>query len=251
MIGHRGEERVPLLLATIESLRQQRDCPVEILVVEQSATPVLGGKLAEGVRWIHQEPPDQTMPYSRAWAFNAGAKAARGRIIVLHDNDILAPSAYAAELVRLALEGWDAMHLMRYLFDVDEATTESLTRGLEVLRPSLRSKTPTAVRENLQGGTIAITRECYLRIGGHDEGFVGWGGEDNEFYDRCRLVRSHSWAYLPFVHLWHAPQPQKLKGRRSLDYFERVMGLPREERARRLAVRPMGSPEGPAMPLEV
>ena len=94
---------------------------------------------------------------------------------------------------------------------------------------------------------VAVAREAYLRIGGHDEAFLGWGGEDNEFYDRCRLLRFHPWGYLPFLHLWHAPQPGKVKPGGTLAYLDEAMAVPREERARKLAAHPFGSPEGPLL----
>ena len=40
-----------------------------------------------------------------------------------------------------------------------------------------------------QGGTIALEREAYFEIGGYDECFVGWGGEDNEFFQRCQTTK--------------------------------------------------------------
>jgi predicted glycosyltransferase involved in capsule biosynthesis len=61
----------------------------------------------------------------------------------------------------------------------------------------------------LGGGSIAITRAAYLAIGGMDEGFVGWGGEDNEFWERAQTLRVWSYGCLPYVHLWHPSQPRK------------------------------------------
>ena len=48
-----------------------------------------------------------------------------------------------------------------------------------------------------------------MAIGGFDEGFVDWGGEDDEFYDRCGLLGHCRSGYLPFLHLWHPPQPDR------------------------------------------
>ena len=66
------------------------------------------------------------------------------------------------------------------------------------------------VLENaLGGGSIALSRRVYEEIGGFDEEFVGWGGEDNEFWDRCLTRRIYPFAYLPLIHLWHELQPGK------------------------------------------
>ena len=247
LIGHRGQTRLPLLQATVRSLLAQERCACEVIVVEQSREPLLPGHLPAGVRLVHQHPPDSGMPYSRSWAFNAGAREAKGRLLVFHDNDVLAPESYAFELLRLAAEGFEAFRLQRFVFYLDEGSTASVVTGRGPGPLDLKGLQPELVRQNCQGHTIAVTREAYFRIGGHDEAFLGWGGEDNEFYDRCRLLRFHPWGYLPFVHLWHAPQPGKSNPAGTLAHLEEVMAVPREERARRLAAFPIGSPDGPRL----
>lgn len=247
IIGHRGEARVSLLRTTIASLLAQMGCRTEVIVVEQSPEPLLPDCLPADVRLVPQRPPHSGMPYSRSWAFNAGARKAKGRLLVFHDNDVLAPKGYASELLRLADEGFEAFRLQRFVFYLDEGATAAVVAGSGPGPLDLRGLQPEFVRQNCQGHTIAITREAYFRIGGHDEAFLGWGGEDNEFYDRCRLIRFHPWGYLPFVHLWHAPQPGKSNPAGTLAHLEEVMAVPREERARRLAAFPIGSPDGPRL----
>lgn len=235
VVGHRGEERLPLLLSTLRSLLGQRGCPVEVIVVEQAVEPLLRSRLPPGVRWVHQKPSNPTAPYSRSWAFNEGARQARGRVLVLHDNDMLAPADYASEVLRLAAEGYEAASVMRFLFYLDEVTTARLLGRPGCGPMQLRDVVPARVQQNSQGGTIAITREAYFRIGGHDESFLGWGGEDNEFWDRCRTLRFFWWSYLPFIHLWHAQQPDKPSPVERTERLRRALGIDREERVRRLA----------------
>lgn len=235
IVGHRGEERLPLLLATLRSLRSQKGCSTEIVVVEQAVEPILEGRLPEGVKWVHQQPRGGDMRFSRSWAFNRGVLEARGRIVVLHDNDILAPAAYAAETMRLAGLGFEAMRLQRYVFYLDEESTKSLTRDAGDEPLSKRRWHVEAVRQNCQGGTIAVTKDAYARIGGHDESFLGWGGEDNEFFDRCRILRFHPWSYLPFVHLWHAPQAGKRDPAGARSRLKEALAVPAATRAAALA----------------
>ena len=79
--------------------------------------------------------------------------------------------------------------------------------------------------------------EGYRAIGGYDEGFVGWGGEDLELWERARVHGGvYEFGYLPLVHLWHAPQPGKLQGDAApaqQRYYE-LRGVPAEERIARL-----------------
>jgi hypothetical protein len=244
IIGHRGTERIPHLLATLASLAGQVDTSIECMVVEQATTPVLANVLPGWVRHLHTPPPWPEMPYSRSWAFNAGARAARGRYLVFHDNDICVPARYAAELLAVFQRGFQAARLMRFLFYLDEADTRALFTSHHLLP----TPPPLGVVQNCEGGTLAVERDFYFELGGHDEGFLGWGGEDNELFDRLRTGRLHDHAYLPFVHLYHATQPGKTVGPPNQDYFQARMRIPATRRVAELSQRPFGSPAGPSLP---
>ena len=96
----------------------------------------------------------------------------------------------------------------------------------------LQPCTPQKVSQNWRGGTLAIRKSAFLAIGGFDERFVDWGGEDDEFYDRCSLLDQDSYGYLPFVHLWHPPQASKSGPARheSERLLRRVLQVPADER---------------------
>src|SRR5215471_14840489 len=88
IIGHRGLERLGHLILTLKSIAAQQNASVECVVVEQSATSELKRHIPSWVRYIHTPPSDQDTPYCRSWAFNVGAREARGKVLVLHDNDM-------------------------------------------------------------------------------------------------------------------------------------------------------------------
>ncbi|HVR39200.1 MAG TPA: glycosyltransferase, partial [Thermoanaerobaculia bacterium] len=95
LIGHRGTTRLPHLLATLRSIAGQKDIAIECIVIEQAATREIESALPQWVRYLHTPvPPD--LEYCRSATFNAGAEIARGRVLVLHDNDMLLPERYAA-----------------------------------------------------------------------------------------------------------------------------------------------------------
>ena len=96
------------------------------------------------------------------------------------------------------------------------------------------------------GGSIAILKDAYERIGGMDEGFVGWGGEDNEFWERAQTLRLWPYAHLPLWHLWHPPQPGKYaQDNATLHRYREMSESPVEERIRRLKGNPGGKLSGP------
>jgi hypothetical protein len=234
LIGHRGISRLPHLLLTLRSIAAQRDAAIECIVVEQAPENEIESALPPWVRYIHQ-PVGESDPYKRAATFNAGALAARGRTLVLHDNDMLVPERYAAEVVAHVEAGWEAIDLKRFIFYVTERDTK---RVIGERRLALAERSETVI-QNLHGGSVAITRDGYASIGGLDEDFVGWGGEDVEFWERAETLRATRFGYLPIVHLWHAPQSEKLQAGEApavKRYYE-LAGVPPEERIARLKVQ--------------
>jgi glycosyltransferase involved in cell wall biosynthesis len=208
IIGHKGVDRLPLLLTTLASIADQRDCSVECVVVEQSISPEIQRFLPLWVKYVHTPLPDPTMPYCRAWALNVGARAARGRLLVLHDNDMLVPHGYGAELTTTGNSGYEVINLKRFIFYLSRDHSEGVVNGTL----SLGARPPENVMQNAEaGGTLAITRAAYFEIGAFDESFIGWGGEDTEFWERAQTRRVWYHGYLPFIHLWHAPQAGKLE----------------------------------------
>lgn len=242
IIGHRGLERLPHLMHVLGSIAGQRRGDIECIVIEQSSSPQVLDQLPTWVRSLHL-PVTADFPFSRSWAFNVGARAASGDLLVFHDNDMLIPTAYTEELVRHHEAGYDVINLKRFVFYLDERQTERVFQGLDLQDVKTR-----VVVQNLEGGgSLAVDREAFFELGGFDEEFVGWGGEDNEFWERSHLRAVWSYGYLPIVHLWHAPQPEKGDpGRSTMALLDRRTGIPAPERVRELTGRDFGRMDGHA-----
>lgn len=243
IIGHRGLSRLPHLLSTLRSIAGQQGVPIECVVVEQSARREIESSLPAWVRYVHTPVPSPEYDYNRAWTLNVGARLARGSLLVLHDNDMLCPARYAAEAVEREREGWEFLELKRFTFYLSEdATREVFAKG------RVRTDVPSTIVQNLSGASIVASREAYAAIGGFDESFVGWGGEDLEFWERAASRgRVYAFGYLPFLHLWHAPQKGKVAGAKApaiRRYYE-LAGVPPKERIRRLTGRVWGGVAGP------
>jgi hypothetical protein len=206
LIGHRGRERLPLLLATLASLAAQHDVHLECLVIEQAAVSEIANDLPDWVRHVLAPLPEASAPYNRSQTFNVGARNALASTLLLHDNDMLVPAGYCRRILERRERGYEVINPKRYIFYLTESHSKNVQSGLA----RYDEFPPDYIVQNLEaGGSMAISSTGFEAIGGMDEGFVGWGGEDNEFWDRCLTLPTWIWGYEPIVHLWHRSQPLK------------------------------------------
>jgi hypothetical protein len=236
IVGHRGLARLPLLLSTLRCIAAQRRVGFECLVVEQSAEPEVEDKLPSWVRYMHAPTSGRDDPYCRARAFNIGARLAQSETLIFHDNDLLVPQDYAAEIVARCGEGYEVVNLKRFIFYL----TESHSRCTTAMYAFTPAEAPESIMQNAQGGgSVAITRKAFFAIGGFDETFIGWGGEDNEFWERAQTRKVWPYGYMPVLHLWHESQPDKVLGEDApakRKYWE-LTTIPADQRIRNLLQR--------------
>ena len=139
------------------------------------------------------------------------------------------PRDYGKEIIKhIKKNNCEVVHLQRLLFCMGRLDTSWMLSTNNTKLDFI----PDRVRQNWQGGTLALKKDAFFRIGGYDVQFVGWGGEDNEFYDRCRTLNGWRYGYMPFIHLWHKAQTEKLstERERNLKYLRILLGRTPEER---------------------
>jgi predicted glycosyltransferase involved in capsule biosynthesis len=234
IIGHRGEERLDLLISTLHSLGAQKQVGLECIVIEQDSKPTITRHLPSWVNYVFQE-VREGCEYNRASAFNLGAKLAKGNILLLHDNDMVIAVDYCKEIVGLVREGYEALNIKRYVFYLNQQDSQRVIRSTK----ELKNSTPIYIVQNLEaGGSMAITKEAYFKIGGMDEDFIGWGGEDNEFWQRCSTLKRWIWGFSPVIHLWHKSQPLKdCKENRNITRARMLEDISIDTRIRRLRIK--------------
>lgn len=231
IIGHRGWERLPQLLLVLKSIAAQQGIRTECLVVEQDVSPQIRDHLPEWVRYVRDPIGDPETPYSRSRAFNAGAAAARGRVLILHDNDLLVPERYAECAWKFIGEGHEIVNLKRFIFYLSE--------GIPAGQSPLAGKIEFVLENATGGGSLAVTRETFEALGRMDESFEGWGGEDVEFWQRARTRRVWNYGFLPLVHLGHPAQPGKTPEKRTpgMERLKQLSEIPPERRIETLRQR--------------
>lgn len=216
-----GTDRVQQLRATVRAFLAQSEPNLEIIVSEYGDRARLQGLLPDGV--VHVVDDHRDGPFNKSVALNRGVAAARGAVVVLHDADVVVPRDYVSTACALLAEGWDAVRPIRWVFHLDAEASADLAGGRLPERVG-------SIQQNNPGISTVVRRTTYYELGGHDERFVGWGGEDLEFLDRLRTRRLHEGAFQIGLHLWHPPAEQK-QGHRNVALLESILG---EERALRI-----------------
>ncbi|MFQ6540003.1 MULTISPECIES: glycosyltransferase family 2 protein [Aphanothece] len=241
IIAFRGKARLPQLRCCLASLWGQTGVRLEIIVVEQSWIPVLTPEDLPGVRLLHAPSTSPEMPFNKSWALNVGARQACSQSLVFHDADMVAPSSYGKATLDLFARGFSGALVPRFVFYLDRETSRQVQQTYALACV----KSIDDVRANCRGVTLVMTRDAYWEIGGHDESFYGWGGEDDEILERAQTLRFYPGAFVPFVHLWHESQPEKHSGLIERQQFtDRRFAIPVNERIAQLRALKAGAIDG-------
>lgn len=134
-------------------------------------------------------------PFQRSATLNLGVREAKTDIVVLHDGDTMTVKGYRDFVQLFKQSDYEVAWPFLMTFYLDAGQTEMILAG----RPHCAMS---CCRE-LESVSIIIRKSSFERIGGFDERFVGWGSEDNEFYDRATTLKVYPTRELFGVHAWH------------------------------------------------
>jgi len=203
VMAFRGREdgRLDGLKKCIKCLREQTlDC--YIILVEQDKVPVHQGELeplVDSYLFIYS-----SAMFNKSWAFNCGAMIAPDDLILLHDCDLLVPKSYVKESVKVLGTKDMALPWAKILY-----LTEESSKKYPDGHPKISS---TLTSHQAVGGSLLVRKNFYLKIGGMDERFFGWGGEDNAFYAKAaklgRMTRVSPVVGMTLLHHYHKPAPK-------------------------------------------
>jgi predicted glycosyltransferase involved in capsule biosynthesis len=139
---------------------------------------------------------------NRSAARNDAARKANASILFHADADMWIPPEQFHAAVERAAETGCFVHAYTKHLRLNKAATQKVYEG--TFSPSGQL----ALRQS--AGAIAVPRELHDRVGGHDERFIAWGGEDRSFQYACQTLggvaeRIEGYSY----HLWH-PRDREL-----------------------------------------
>ena len=197
-------EALALTLAGLEGQRYPRTL-FEVVVVDDGSEPPLEARSATGldVRMVRQE----RRGFGLARARNAGARAAAHDILVFLDGDVIPEAGLVAAHARWHHAVSDALTLGFCAYvsaaGIDAVAVRARAGPLGELfagrpfdppwleRHMARTGDLTSRHDDLfravTGHNFAISRAFYEEVGGFDESFARYGGEDTEFGYRAQV----------------------------------------------------------------
>ena len=203
--GADGSERRANLDAVLAWLAATPD--VEAIVVEQDRYPRLEAPLPHpSARVVFAY---NAGPFNKAWGLNVGARHASGSVLLLGDADVIVPGGLALAAGTCA-STMQVVKPYRTLVDLtpEESALVRRSRGAGSIDVELAARgNRDAIGERLVlcGGWFAMRRDAFAALGGFDERFVGWGGEDDAMTLKVELARLSTCELDPgpALHLWH------------------------------------------------
>lgn len=230
-----GKARMPQFQLTLASLRGQRHAAFEIIVVEQSPRACFEHLIPEDVRYLHTSLPGNDAQFNKSWALNCGVRLAVSDLLMIHDADYVVPAAYISASEKLA-KASNGVRPSRFIFYLNEPSTRNLIEEQKFTAPFQ----PESIVQN-NPTPLIVPRQLYWEIGGHDEAYFGWGGEDNEFLSRLRLHDVAEGGILPVIHLWHPPAKKRADGDRNRKLHDAINRIDIHERIKLLRNARQGS----------
>lgn len=184
-----------------------------LVLSEHSAEPDSKLSVPKGVRRIHTFSEGA---FNKAQACNAGFASTTADVIAFVDADTVMDSRiFKAALTRVG----NRDEVIRPFGSLDDLTpqetetylaSDTLPKSAQTQRNDLRSGDTIP----LCGGIVVLQRQRYFSVGGFDERFQGWGGEDDALSyalartgATLRVVRAE-----PAFHLWHDRDEHKRAG---------------------------------------
>lgn len=168
------------------------------------------------------------MPYNRSWAFNVAMKWANSNIIVFGDSDlIMEPNQFIAGLN--ALNNYEMVSPYHSVVDLTQQESNlPLEQMVSINRPG-RGETDNQ-KINISGGIAMFRREAIQKIGGWNEDFWSWGGEDD--FQTMKVKNFLSWTELKArcFHLYHSRvQPDMKWYQRNLQILQKTSQMDKSQ----------------------
>jgi hypothetical protein len=203
-----GAGRIRNLMACLLALRDQTmpAADYRVTVVEFDERPRWRGRIAPLVDHYLHVTGDGL--FNKSWTFNTGVRQTLGaaRTLCLLDADILVDRDFLARNhARFATHGHDAHLPHTEMLSLDAPASDRLIEqrcGRGSADVPLAGARGLLLRD-VPGACLWIKPELFGQVGGFDERYRGWGGEDEDMLYRVASAGSVVQFDDVFVHLAH------------------------------------------------
>ncbi|MFC0559387.1 glycosyltransferase family 2 protein [Halalkalibacter alkalisediminis] len=145
---------------------------------------------------------------NKAKAVNQAVKQATRDILVIADADVVYDPKIIVESIKLLKKAAWVVPFTE-LYDVSQEDTKKLLTEKPKWPIGLKPKNCHKIKwlyEGFAGKLIIIPRKHFEAVGGFDERFIGWGGEDDAFSHAVNTICGEFVNLKAKIfHLWHPP----------------------------------------------
>jgi glycosyltransferase involved in cell wall biosynthesis len=216
----------------LESMYRQNELPVEVIVTDDGSTDgtiewmdsLRNDQYPFPVRYVHRNHGG----YRLASLQNFGARQARGTRLLFSNADVLhCPSSVSSHasmrgnmlgvgiIKGISVEG-ASLVTVGAILDFNQVLRLGETHQVELTNLKWGfydlNTNPIAV----WGGNFSVPAETFAKVGGFDESYVGWGGEDANLAGRCRDMAGCRLEWAKKSTAFHLGHPLRIYSYRQL-----------------------------------
>ena len=160
---------------------------LEIIVVEQDKFSKIS-ELNLRVKHIFLK---TDKPFNKSWAFNVATSYVTTPIVIFGDSDLIMHPQSFINAVQ-ALDYYDVVNPYNSVIDLDpNETLMDINSILQINRIGRGEAADDIQKVPLCGGIILFKKEKLVEIGGWNQGFYGWGAEDDFQSMKVKMYLNH------------------------------------------------------------
>jgi predicted glycosyltransferase involved in capsule biosynthesis len=146
---------------------------------------------------------DNEGKFNRSAARNAGVDKSESEVAVLIDADNYIEISQIKSAIKVAARKDCLVKPFSHFGYLTEEATNSFYVGKNNFKPNTDSFINDP-EKNFTGGAYVIKKSLWQKVGGMDEGFIGWGAEDDAFHIliKAKLGNAHYVDGFDY-HLYH------------------------------------------------
>lgn len=159
------QNREEPIQCVINNVRSQKFPHIEIVVIEQDCNKKLSN-ISPAINKLAKSPSND---FNKSKAFNLGVNIASNESLILHDADMLISDDYTQKMFDL-LQTYESCHIGSRVLYLDQNATQTL-----IGEKRLDDKGCHRIVNYYEGGSLGCRKSAYIKIGGFNEEFDGYG----------------------------------------------------------------------------